>query len=135
MFSPLVTRIIQHGEVSWTSEDPSLDMPRHEMLPDPAEGNRVWNVGFIDGPWGLRYPEVDRVLPDEHWLTMPEMSALLQASSEQVAGWTQTGRIRAVVVRGSAVPLFRVKDALFFVELARKQSDQMANIGRKKRKP
>lgn len=64
---------------------------------------------YVDGPWKLRYRLIDNKNGLE-WLTMPEMQELLHQNEVWVAMKVVEGAIDAAMVRGSGIPIFRIRN-------------------------
>ncbi len=63
----------------------------------------------MDGPWKLRYRLIDNKNGLE-WLTMPEIQDLLHQNETWVAMKVVEGAIDAAMVRGSGIPIFRIRN-------------------------
>lgn len=63
----------------------------------------------MDGPWKLRYRLIDNKNGLE-WLTMPELQELLHQNEVWVAAKVVEGAIDAAMVRGSGIPIFRIRN-------------------------
>lgn len=82
-----------------------------DILGTPAFlGKLRENDSFVDGPWGIRYRKIQKAHPDERWMDMPTLRKLVRETEEWVTGQVQDGAIDAAMVRGSTVPLFRIRD-------------------------
>jgi len=68
------------------------------------------NDSFVDGPWGIRYRKIQKAHPEDHWMDMLTLRKLVRETEEWVTGQVQDGAIDAAMVRGSTVPLFRIRD-------------------------
>ena len=106
--SSMGTRLILNGRVySYGEREPQyssefLDHPLGYVNPPQSEYN--------DGPYKLRYRLMDRKNPENEWLTMPEMLELTRRSETWVATQVVQGAVDAAMVRGSGIPLFRIRD-------------------------
>lgn len=112
--SPMPT-IIHYGGRNITYHNQKGVQPLHvndaDILGTPAFlGKPRENDSFVDGPWNIRYRKIQKAHPDEHWMDMPTLRKLVRETEEWVTGQVQDGAIDAAMVRGSTVPLFRIRD-------------------------
>ncbi|TXH57454.1 MAG: hypothetical protein E6Q97_04435 [Desulfurellales bacterium] len=104
----MTTRLILNGRVyeygakapKYSTEE--LDPPLGYINPPQSD--------YFDGPWKLRYRLMDRRNPVEDWLTMPELKALTQRPESWIAMKVVDGAIDAAMVRGSGIPIFRIRN-------------------------
>jgi hypothetical protein len=103
-------RVYQFGK-----SDPPLAA---EDFPQPF--GRIWleDPNYKDGPWDLRYRLLDKALSSDGWLTMPEVLRLLSVKEPWVTARVRSGQIDAAMVRGSTIPLFRMRDRAAIVREA-----------------
>lgn len=80
-----------------------------EQLEPPLGYINPPQSSYVDGPWKLRYRLIDNK-SDLEWLTMPEMLDLLHQNEAWVAMKVVEGTIDAAMVRGSGIPIFRIRN-------------------------
>jgi len=110
------SRMFVNGRVyEFSRGDPPLAA---EEFPQPF--GRIWleDPNYKDGPWDLRYRLLDRALESDGWLTMPEALRLLSVKEPWIAARVRSGQIDAAMVRGSTIPLFRLRDKAAIVREA-----------------
>lgn len=107
--SSMSTRLILNGRVY---EFGDRQKPySSEQLEPPLGYINPPQDSYVDGPWKLRYRLIDNKSGLE-WLTMPELQELLHQNEVWVATKVVEGAIDAAMVRGSGIPIFRIRDRL-----------------------
>jgi len=99
--------VVYGGASNRVSEIPLRDV---DILNAPVLGYPRTQDDFVDGPWGIRYRKIDKAHKEENWMDMLSLRKLVQETEEWVAGQVQDGGLDAAMVRGSSVPLFRIRD-------------------------
>jgi len=85
-------------------------LPAGEDFPQPFGRIHLEDPNYRDGPWDLRYRLLDKAHESDGWLTMPEAQKLLSVKEPWIAARVRKGQIDAALVRGSTIPLFRLRD-------------------------
>lgn len=102
------TRLFLNGRVySYSDHEPQyssevLDAPLGYINPPQSE--------YFDGPYKLRYRLMDHKNPENEWLTMPEILELTKRTEVWIANQVVHGAVDAAMVRGSGIPLFRIRN-------------------------
>ncbi len=102
------TRLILNGRV-YTYGDREIPYSTEQLEAPLGYINPPQN-DYVDGPWKLRYRLMDKANPPQDWLTMPEMLELTRQNETWVAMKVVTGAVDAAMVRGSGIPLFRIRN-------------------------
>lgn len=106
--SSMGTRLILNGRVyDYGDREPQYST---EQLEAPLGYINPPQNDYVDGPWRLRYRLMDRANPPEEWITMPDLQELTRQSETWIAMKVMDGALDAAMVRGSGIPLFRVRD-------------------------
>jgi hypothetical protein len=102
------TRLILNGRV-YTYGDREV-LYSTEQLEAPLGYINPPQNDYVDGPWKLRYRLMDKANPPQDWLTMPEMLELTRQQETWIAMKVVEGAVDAAMVRGSGIPLFRIRN-------------------------
>jgi len=110
----MATRVFLHGRQVYGPRvsDSGITKSDWETLNQPPYGfTQLPDPGYVDGPFNLRFPKIDNVHPESHWLPLVDICKLLGKKPEEVADYARSGQVGIAVVRGTSVWLFRVRDA------------------------
>jgi hypothetical protein len=102
------TRLILNGRV-YTYGDREVPYSTEQLEAPLGYINPPQN-DYVDGPWKLRYRLMDKANPPQDWLTMPEMLELTRQQETWIAMKVVEGAVDAAMVRGSGIPLFRIRN-------------------------
>jgi hypothetical protein len=108
MSSMSSTRLILNGRV-YTYGDREVPYSTEQLEAPLGYINPPQN-DYVDGPWKLRYRLMDKANPPQDWLTMPEMLELTRQQETWIAMKVVEGAVDAAMVRGSGIPLFRIRN-------------------------
>lgn len=106
--SSMSTRLILNGRVyTYGDREPRYSS---EQLEAPLGYINPPQSDYVDGPWKLRYRLMDRANPPQDWLTMPDLKELTRRDETWIAMKVVDGAVDAAMVRGSGIPLFRIRN-------------------------
>lgn len=110
------TRVFLNGRVfSYGIDAPPLG---NAEFPQPFGVIHMPDPNYTDGAWGLRYRVIERANDSDQWMTMPEVTKLLHVKDQWVVAKVHKGQVDAAMIRGSTIPLFRLRDKASIVNEA-----------------